>query len=161
MDVCHSQLDYQKHFIKQRTGYPLPCTCDKEGKQGKQGSGISFYLPWCNSPQWAKTSSLSRIHDHTKTHYTRWDFSGRVISPTHRPLPDNTQHPQQKNIHAPAGIRTHNPSKRAAADPRLRPRGQWDRRNLIFNGKSMSGENLRFLSFAYNERFMCNRTFTN
>jgi hypothetical protein len=31
------------------------------------------------------------------------------------------------NIHAPGGIRTHNPSKRAAADPRLRPRGHWDR----------------------------------
>jgi hypothetical protein len=24
------------------------------------------------------------------------------------------------------GIRTHDPSKRAAADPRLRPRGHWD-----------------------------------
>jgi hypothetical protein len=31
------------------------------------------------------------------------------------------------NIHAPCGIRTHNPSKRAAADPRLRPRDHWDR----------------------------------
>jgi hypothetical protein len=26
----------------------------------------------------------------------------------------------------PGGIRTHNPSKRAAAEPRLRPRGHWD-----------------------------------
>jgi hypothetical protein len=30
------------------------------------------------------------------------------------------------NIHAPGGIRTHDPSKRAAVDPRLRPRGHWD-----------------------------------
>jgi len=30
--------------------------------------------------------------------------------------------------HAPGGIRTHNPSKRGAADPRLRSRGHWDRR---------------------------------
>ena len=29
-------------------------------------------------------------------------------------------------IHAPGGIRTHNPSKRPAADPRLRPQGHWD-----------------------------------
>jgi hypothetical protein len=29
------------------------------------------------------------------------------------------------NIHAPGGIRTHDPSKRAAEDPRLRPRGHW------------------------------------
>jgi hypothetical protein len=31
------------------------------------------------------------------------------------------------NIHAPLGIRTHKPSKRAAVVPRLRPRGHWDR----------------------------------
>jgi hypothetical protein len=30
-------------------------------------------------------------------------------------------------IHAPNVIRIHNPSKRAAADPPLRPRGHWDR----------------------------------
>ena len=50
-----------------------------------------------------------------------------MISPSQRPLPDNTQHPQQTNIHAPGGIRTHNLSRRAAEDLRLRPRGHWDR----------------------------------
>ena len=50
-----------------------------------------------------------------------------MISSSQRPLPDNTQHSQQTNIQALGGIRTHNPSKRAAADPRLRPRGYWDR----------------------------------
>jgi len=40
-----------------------------------------------------------------------------------RPLLDNTQHSQQADIHSPGGIRTHIPSKRAAAVPRLRPRG--------------------------------------
>jgi len=34
---------------------------------------------------------------------------------------------QQTNIHAPGGIRTHDLNRRAAADPRLRPRGHWDR----------------------------------
>jgi hypothetical protein len=34
---------------------------------------------------------------------------------------------QETDIHTPGGIRTRNPSKRAAADPRLRPRGNWDR----------------------------------
>ena len=47
---------------------------------------------------------------HTTTHYSRQDSSGRVISPSQRPLSDNTQHSQQTNIHAPGGIRTHNPS---------------------------------------------------
>jgi hypothetical protein len=37
----------------------------------------------------------------------------------------NTQYSQDTNIHAPAGIRTRNSSKRAAADTRLRPRGYW------------------------------------
>jgi hypothetical protein len=40
-------------------------------------------------------------------------------SPSQRPQPDNTQHSQVTDIHAPGGIRTHNPSKRAAAEPRL------------------------------------------
>jgi len=40
---------------------------------------------------------------------------------------DNTQHSQQIDIHALGGIGTGNPSKRAAANPRLRPRGDWDR----------------------------------
>jgi len=31
-----------------------------------------------------------------------------VISLSQRPLPDNTRHSQQTNIHAPGGIRTHN-----------------------------------------------------
>jgi len=35
--------------------------------------------------------------------------------------------PQQTGIHALGRIRTHNPSKRVAADPRLRLRGHWDR----------------------------------
>jgi len=34
-----------------------------------------------------------------------------MISPSQRPLPDNTQHSQQTNIHAPVGIRTHNRSR--------------------------------------------------
>jgi hypothetical protein len=38
-----------------------------------------------------------------------------VISPTQKPLDDNTQH-RQTDIQAPGGIQTHNPSKRAAAD---------------------------------------------
>jgi len=47
--------------------------------------------------------------------------------PSQRRLPDNTQHSQQTDIHTPGGIRIRNPSKRAAADPRLRQRGHFDR----------------------------------
>jgi hypothetical protein len=52
--------------------------------------------------------------------------SGRVISQTQRPLPDNTQHSQEADTHVAGGIRTRNPSKQTAADPRLRLRGHWD-----------------------------------
>ena len=48
----------------------------------------------------------------------------RVISPSQKPLRDNTQHSQEKGIHAPGGSRTHILSKRAAAVPRLRTIGQ-------------------------------------
>ena len=61
------------------------------------------------------------------TRHTRQDSPGRVISSTQRPLPDNTQYSQEKNIHPPCGIRTQIPSKRDVVDPRLTLRGQWDR----------------------------------
>ena len=41
----------------------------------------------------------------------------------------HTQHSQQTNVHAPDGIRNHNPSYRAVAAPRLRPLGHWDRQS--------------------------------
>jgi len=65
---------------------------------------------------------------HSTTHHIRQDSSGRVISSSQRPLPDKTQHSQQTYIHAPGGIRTHNLSRRAAANARLKPRAHWDRR---------------------------------
>ena len=45
---------------------------------------------------------VSRLH--TTTHHSRQDSSGRVISLSQRPLPDNTQHLQPTNIHAPVGF---------------------------------------------------------
>ena len=68
---------------------------------------------------------LEASRSHTTMQHSRQDSSGRVISSSQRPLPDNTQHSQQTNTHAPGWIRTHDLSRRAAADPRLRPRGHW------------------------------------
>jgi len=58
-----------------------------------------------------------------QVHRTVQGSSGRVISLSKRRLPDNTQRPQEKNVHAPSVIRTRNSSKRAAADRRPRWRG--------------------------------------
>jgi hypothetical protein len=35
------------------------------------------------------------------------------------------------DIHDTGGIRTHDPSKRAAEDPHLRPHGYWDRPYVV------------------------------
>ena len=83
---------------------------------------LFFFLPWRTRPKWARASSLPSLHDHTQTPYTRYDSSGRVISPSQRPVLDIIQHSQERNIPAPGAIRTRNPSQRAAADPR-----HWDR----------------------------------
>ena len=54
--------------------------------------------------------------DHTRRRSSRQDSSGRVISSSQRPLPDNTRQSQQTNIHAPGGIRTQDLSRRAAEE---------------------------------------------
>jgi hypothetical protein len=40
-----------------------------------------------------------------------------------------------KEIHVHRTIRNRNPSKRAAADPRLRPRGRWDEMEVVAGGR--------------------------
>jgi hypothetical protein len=67
-------------------------------------------------------SRFTRFCDHTQRCATVVRNSrGRMISSSQRPLPDITQNTQQKNIHAPGGIRTHDRIRRAALDLRLRP----------------------------------------
>jgi len=53
----------------------------------------------------------------TLRHITLGRTPGRVISSIQRPLHENT-HSQETDIHVHGGIRTRNPSKRAAAVPR-------------------------------------------
>jgi hypothetical protein len=81
----------------------------------------------------AMASSFLRFLDYTqrRTTVSRTPLD-EWSAPSQRPLPDNKQHSQQTNIHALSGIRTHNVSRRAAAHPRLRQRGQWDRRLMLF-----------------------------
>jgi hypothetical protein len=78
--------------------------------------GFSFFHPpplppWCCGPSRAMASSLLRFLDHTQRCTTDLYLTTR-----------NTH-----NIHPFfRGIRTYNPNRRAAADPRLIPRGHWD-----------------------------------
>jgi hypothetical protein len=78
--------------------------------------------------------SFLTLHDHTKGRTTvgrtpleEWSARRRDLYLTH------TQHSQHTNIHALGGIRTRNPSRRATADPRLRPLGHWDRLSRRYN----------------------------
>ena len=80
--------------------------------------------PLRSGPTRAMASSFLRFLDHT--HSDASQSVGHLWSASQRPLRDNTQHSQQTSIHAPGGMRTHSLSRRAAVDPRLRPRGHWD-----------------------------------
>ena len=72
----------------------------------------NFYFPflplfWSNSPPMGQALLIHEdSRSHTTTYHTRYDSSGRMISPSQRPLTDNSQHPQQPNIHAPVGFET-------------------------------------------------------
>jgi len=65
------------------------------------------------------TDKCTRTHTHTHTH----THTVGLLWTTDRPSADTStwQHA------TPSGIRTRNPRKRSVADPRLRPRGHWDR----------------------------------
>jgi hypothetical protein len=60
--------------------------------------------------------------DHTQTHTTVGRTPLDEGSAPRIDLYLTTQTLYKTNIHAPGGIRTHDPSKRSAADLRLRPR---------------------------------------
>jgi len=61
-----------------------------------------FFSPVALRPNAGQCLLILEIsRSHTTTHHSRQDSSGRVISSSQRPLPDNTQHSQQTNIHAP------------------------------------------------------------
>ena len=55
------------------------------------------FFSWRNNPYWARAFSLFGLQEHTWTHHTCQHSSGRVMSPSQGPLPDNTQHSQKKN----------------------------------------------------------------
>ena len=74
---------------------------------------------------------LQLFRSHKMTYHSRQDLPRRGIGPSQRPLPDNTQHSQETESHALCGIRIRSHSKRAAADPRLRPFGHCHRFSTV------------------------------
>jgi hypothetical protein len=86
---------------------------------------MNIFLPWRSSPSGPR-------HPHCRgfTITLRHTTLSRTLldewSVRRRNLYLTTQHSQQTDTHAPGEIRTHNPSKRAAADLRFRSLGHWD-----------------------------------
>jgi hypothetical protein len=81
-------------------------------------------------------------------------------SARHRDLHLTTQHPQETNIHAPGGFRTHDPSKRSAADLCLRLCGHWDRRvslHLSLNISNVQAITVLSKSWHYLKKELCNQ----
>ena len=87
--------------------------------------GVNKYTPPAFPVGQGLIILLSRSH--TTTHHTRWDSSGRGISPTQRPLP--AQHTSLTKYKHPFPRRHSNPQSRQAMaeDPRLISRGHSDR----------------------------------
>jgi len=82
---------------------------------------------WRDNPQWVMASSFMRFLDHTQRRITVGRTPLDELSVRRRDLYLTTHTTQQTNTHAQSGIRTHNLSRRAAADLSLRPRDHWDR----------------------------------
>ena len=99
-----------------------------------------FVFLWRCDPSLAMASSFMRFLDHTKRRITVGRTPLDEWSARRRDLYLTTliteRHPCP-----PGGIRTHDLSRRVAADLRLRPRGHWDRhpvqiRNMFWNEES-------------------------
>jgi hypothetical protein len=128
---------FQTNFVrttKPNTGFENLAVVFADITEDKLQLSMPYYFSFPvalrpNSCQGLLIQEVSRSH--AKSHRTRWYPSGRVISSSQRPLPDNTQHSQQTNIHASGGIRNHNLSRRAAADLRIRQRGHLDRLSVL------------------------------
>ena len=97
----------------------------------------SFFLQGAAGPFWARAFLLPIIHDYAQTHHTLGrtpldEWSARckdLYLTTHNTI-------ARERFHAPGGILPHKPSKRAAADRRLRPRSQ--------NGQLLTNNNFKY-----------------
>ena len=80
---------------------------------------------WCQQPLVGQSLIIEASRSHSAT------VNPAGLLWTTQRLPDITQHSQEADIHAKGAIATLNPSMRAVAHPRLRPRGHWDQPTVL------------------------------
>jgi hypothetical protein len=97
------------------------------------------------TPQWARVSSFTRFLDHTQGRTTVGRTPLNEWSARRRDL-YLTTHDNHNKHPCPRWVRSHNPSKRVAADLRFRPSGHWDRRRIYLPYLN----NMRLLIFEIN-----------
>jgi len=85
-----------------------------------------FFIVWRLEPLTVAVERYCCACSHSLTHKHSVGLPYTRDRPVAR-LPNNTQHSQDRDIHAAGGIRNRISSKRSAVDLRLRPRGHWDR----------------------------------
>ena len=101
-----------------------------------------------NSPPVGQGLLTHEVSNHTQGRTTAGRTPLDKWSARRRDLHLTTHNTHKTDIHAPGGIRTHNFSKRVAADLRLRPRGgHWDRPAIFseFKQKRMTSYPSRYL----------------
>jgi len=74
----------------------------------------TFFPSWPNSHWRGQCLLIVEAPRSSSDTHNLQDSSGRAIDLTQRPLPDNTQHSQKTDIHAPGGIPTRILRERAA-----------------------------------------------
>jgi len=104
--------------------------CDDFGCFCNRAEYSRIFFLWRCGPTRAMASSFTRFLDHTQRRTTvgrtpldEWSARRRDLY-----LTTHNNHNRQTSM-PPGGIRTHNLSRRGAADWRLRPRGHWDRQD--------------------------------
>ena len=107
-----------------------------------------------SSPHWDMASSFTRFLDHTQRRTIIGKTSLDDGSARRRDFYLTTHNISTDKHRCPGGFRTHNLSRRAAADLSLRPREHWDRQfvavQIVFMVVSCSGLlYTRQLKFGY------------
>jgi hypothetical protein len=111
---------------------------------------LTFFLPWRSSPSGPRPPHYRGFMiplRHTTlgtTPLDEWSARRRDLY-----LTTHNTHNRQTSM-PPGGIRTHNPSKQAAADPRLRPLGHWDRLSSTYIDLNMRKSHTLQFRYCYN-----------